>query len=600
MQGKCILFVDDDLSTLKMIHYALKKTGIKIFLSNSGKDALNKLQTLNIDMIVTDYKMSDIDGYLLLKKVKKDYPDKIRIMMCEADNYTVISKSIFNGVAKTVLAKPFIGKNLVKSVKNILRMLEIVDSQEIKDYIVSIDEVPTLPEIYNQLVDAVNKDKGLNYIAQIVNKEPSLAAQILKIVNSASFGLKTTSIQTALVFIGLDSLRDIILMHSVFNSPSLTPKQKRIMQLISDHALHCNSFLQKIYKYIYNERLDIKNASVGLVANIGFLIMVKRSPEKFDKYLDDLRSYNGKNYEEIDEQVFGLTHSKLGGYLFNWWDLPFRTVEIVLNHHTNLTNNPEIKKLSEIIHISDILAWQELGYLKNMDIPDKYLHAFMSPVEIEKKYPRKRETEELDEKPIVIPEPQEKIKEKPIQKEIKEILKQKNDVKPPEVKDNKDPNTYKSENFIPEEDSKKQETDFVEQIAEDIINNENKYSALIKKGLAEDRKVKVKFKTTPKKKDKQKEKIDKKEKTDTDLLNDTDFLDDFDFEPISRKKSLNFFDISKIINIIFLIAAFIGLVICILTEKYQIPAIPAFVSIIILSAVTLKLIFSSNNKDSDN
>jgi len=74
----------------------------------------------------------------------------------------------------------------------------------------SIDRLPTLPVIYTRLSDLLaESDSTVRTIAEVISEDPTIAAKILKIVNSAFYGFpkKIGNLQRAVVILGLNEIK---------------------------------------------------------------------------------------------------------------------------------------------------------------------------------------------------------------------------------------------------------------------------------------------------------------------------------------------------------------------------------------------------------
>jgi CheY-like chemotaxis protein len=72
MAGETILIVDDVPVNLKLAGAILKREGYTIETAEDGEQALEKLQTLHPDLILSDIQMPIIDGFELARRVRQD------------------------------------------------------------------------------------------------------------------------------------------------------------------------------------------------------------------------------------------------------------------------------------------------------------------------------------------------------------------------------------------------------------------------------------------------------------------------------------------------------------------------------------------------
>ena len=69
--SKTIMTVDDSASIRQMISFTLQKAGYKILAAVDGVDAVNKLESAEVHMMITDLNMPNMDGISLIKSVRK-------------------------------------------------------------------------------------------------------------------------------------------------------------------------------------------------------------------------------------------------------------------------------------------------------------------------------------------------------------------------------------------------------------------------------------------------------------------------------------------------------------------------------------------------
>jgi DNA-binding NtrC family response regulator len=101
-----IVFVDDEVSALQAMQRALhgmKAEWSRVFAS-SGAAALDELAKTSADVIVSGMRMPGMDGWQLLREVKKLYPQMVRLVLSGHADPSSIMRTV--GVAHQYLAKP--------------------------------------------------------------------------------------------------------------------------------------------------------------------------------------------------------------------------------------------------------------------------------------------------------------------------------------------------------------------------------------------------------------------------------------------------------------------------------------------------------------
>ncbi len=113
--SKCIMVVDDDMMNLKMADFILKQYGYETVLSSSGEDALEKLKTQHVDLILLDIVMPEMDGLETFKYLMLDYIEIPVMFLTASENPENEMEAMGLGAADYV-KKPFMPQDLVSRV----------------------------------------------------------------------------------------------------------------------------------------------------------------------------------------------------------------------------------------------------------------------------------------------------------------------------------------------------------------------------------------------------------------------------------------------------------------------------------------------------
>jgi len=124
-----ILVVDDDKNINILIQSLLKNENYEVVAAFDGEDALSKIDSEKVDMIITDVMMPNMDGWELCKEVRS-FSD-IPILMLTVLGETIQKVKGFGIGADDYLTKPFEPMELVARVKALLKRYRINESQSI-------------------------------------------------------------------------------------------------------------------------------------------------------------------------------------------------------------------------------------------------------------------------------------------------------------------------------------------------------------------------------------------------------------------------------------------------------------------------------------
>ena len=115
---KTILFVDDDLMNIRISEFIMKDDPLyKIVSVTSGREALELIDKLKIDLIILDVEMPDMDGFETLKEIRKKYDTPVAFMTGNKDIET-IQKAAELGV-EDYIGKPIVPLSLKETIHNL-------------------------------------------------------------------------------------------------------------------------------------------------------------------------------------------------------------------------------------------------------------------------------------------------------------------------------------------------------------------------------------------------------------------------------------------------------------------------------------------------
>ena len=119
---KVILSADDSISVRQMVGFTLKQEGYTVVEAVDGVDALNKLKTQSIDMLITDLNMPNMDGISLIKAARALPQYKfIPILMLTTESADDRKGEGKAAGATGWVTKPFKPDQLITVIKKVLR-----------------------------------------------------------------------------------------------------------------------------------------------------------------------------------------------------------------------------------------------------------------------------------------------------------------------------------------------------------------------------------------------------------------------------------------------------------------------------------------------
>jgi len=357
IEKRKILFVDDEKQILKSLRRVFFKSEYNCFYADSGEKALKILNEYNINLIISDVRMPEMDGFELLKKVKDDYPEVIRLILSGYSKKEDVVDALGKNLMRTYLQKPWNNSELLNIIRKVFEFEDIIADEKLLEYFNNLESLPTVPEIYIKINKMIDENESAEHISKEIEKDQSLSVTILKIANSAFYDNNIGSVKQAIMYVGLTNLKNIILSNSVFNSTNLDN-----MKDLWKHALLTNKIAGFIYKKILLKKIPELYSSAGLLHDIGRVVIMDYF-ENENRNMNILLNNNPVDLKiriQYENKMIGFDHVKIGGYLLNWWGIPYPIIETAMFHHDPLNDVVINKEIVSVIHLANILSWRIL------------------------------------------------------------------------------------------------------------------------------------------------------------------------------------------------------------------------------------------------
>ena len=358
--GRSVLFVDDERSILKSLERLFFDSDIDALFADSGAEGLKILGNQPIDIVVSDMKMPEMDGHQFLRQVKKSFPGTTRIILSGYASENELFESIIDGSNSLYLLKPWKGEELKTTIEHIFAARDLYRNLSILEFANKLENLSMIPGIYNSVSNLIEQDADISAIANVIEGDPTVTASVLRVVNSAFYNIKTASITQAITFLGLPVVKSIVLSCGLLQSVRIHFPPFNL-QSLARHATRTNMLVSAIYAKVYGSAMPDSIATAGLLHNIGFVLFLHYFPEKYKLILQEYLNLEGQELLPVlEKERIGVTHAELGGYLLDWWALPYSIVECALFHNTPLHGSVINHQPVMAVHLASYYAWQSI------------------------------------------------------------------------------------------------------------------------------------------------------------------------------------------------------------------------------------------------
>lgn len=192
--------------------------------------------------------------------------------------------------------------------------------------------IPPCPAILTKLLREMREDDpDFNKVGKLIGSDLSLAAAVLKTVNSPFYGLRTkvSSVHQAMSLIGLQNAAQLVtglLLHDAFQGGA-SQAMEEFWESSSAIAM-INACLARKLKLIDREEAY----TYALFRDSGALAMLAGA-DKYRPVLPGASNTIGKDVIEAEAERYGVDHAVTGYYLTKSWLMPEHVCEAVLWHH---------------------------------------------------------------------------------------------------------------------------------------------------------------------------------------------------------------------------------------------------------------------------
>ena len=285
-----ILFVDDEQNVLDSLRLSLRPLRGKwdMGFALGGEAALKVLSESPHEVVVSDMRMPGIDGAQLLHEVQQRYPECVRIILSGYADEGSVLKTV--RLAHQYLSKPCRPVDIIQAVDKVLSLRDVLASRQIKTIISKLETLPALSKTYSQLATALQDESTtLKTVGDIVGKDVAISASILRLVNSAFFGLPTrvSSIHHAVNLLGAQTLRVLVLSTHLFSCLENKDLPSFSIGLLWEHSLRVACFAKAIAEQ-EGASTEARDDSfiAGMLHDVGKLVLSINMRAEFEEVLE--------------------------------------------------------------------------------------------------------------------------------------------------------------------------------------------------------------------------------------------------------------------------------------------------------------------------
>jgi HD-like signal output (HDOD) protein len=241
--------------------------------------------------------------------------------------------------------------------------------QAVQSAIAEISHIATLPEVTMKIITLVeDPDSTAADLNKVISNDPALGARILKVVNSAFYGLpgQIGSINRAIVLLGLNAVKNIAIAASLaklFRGGKICPE-------FDARGLWTHSIATATRLLADKCSLGLPDEAflAGLIHDIGIMVEIQARRTQFVETMELLNQDKSLTLREAEFRCMGANHEQFGAGLCKLWKFPTSFQYVTGFHHHPMDLPEKNRALCALVCIADHIAGN-LGMGFAHDIP---------------------------------------------------------------------------------------------------------------------------------------------------------------------------------------------------------------------------------------
>lgn len=239
-------------------------------------------------------------------------------------------------------------------------------ARDVKGLVQKITDLPALPTMLATLNRLMADPRtSADTLGKALSTDPALVSKVLKLVNSAFYGFpgRIGTISQAVIILGFSSIRNLVLTTSIMQMfGTKGQKQGFDVEAFWRHSLQTAALARQLA--LEKGQAYIEEAFIGgLLHDMGRMVLSQKLPDEFEKIMN-AAAKTGVRLRQAEQVILGTTHSEVGSWLAQKWNLPAPLIDVIQFHHApqsapsrEAPNGKEsADHLVELVHVSDELS----------------------------------------------------------------------------------------------------------------------------------------------------------------------------------------------------------------------------------------------------
>jgi HD-like signal output (HDOD) protein/prolyl-tRNA editing enzyme YbaK/EbsC (Cys-tRNA(Pro) deacylase) len=272
------------------------------------------------------------------------------------------------------------GRHIVKGA--VAEVAVATSEESMRRKVQGVNELPAMPGLAAEIIRIRNNPYAhASELSAVIEQDPSLSAQVIRYAGSPLYAYqgKVNSVEQAIVrVLGMDFVEDLafgLSLGKAFKNPKSGPLG---LDNFWQHSLYCAALTQALCNQIdYAVRPPTGVGYLaGLLHNFGILLLGHLFPAQFDRLNRAVEAEPHRSLQELERETIAVSHTELGLWLMDAWDMPKEITEAVSEHH-HPEHRGDYSVFANLVYIANALLKRHgIGDAESMDIPEALKQRF--------------------------------------------------------------------------------------------------------------------------------------------------------------------------------------------------------------------------------
>lgn len=253
--------------------------------------------------------------------------------------------------------------------------VEKFTDKRIKQRLEDTLEFPPLPDTAQRIIKLrVNPEADIKDLTDIVELDPSLAAQVVSWANSPYYAVlgDIKSVHDAVVrVLGFDLVMNLALGLALGKTLKMPDDYPRGLSSYWQQSIYTAACIEELVKKIPPQQRPGQGMAclAGLLHNFGYLILAEVFPPYFSSICRHVEVNAHLGHSDIEHHLIGIDREQLGSWLMSIWNMP-EEVSVALRHQHSLHYSGEHSDYANVLFVAKhLLSKHGIGDAPILDIP---------------------------------------------------------------------------------------------------------------------------------------------------------------------------------------------------------------------------------------